>query len=661
MKTVKLPLFLLGCLISIYAFGQDENYKVTNLEVLNSGNLDYAPVPYRDGIMFTSTRRTGGAFSCPEKVANDNYSDLWFAQKAESGGFFDPVMLDKELKGKYHVGAATFNEEGTKMYFSRNNADGTNEKNVIDLKIYEADLKNGMWTNIKELNFNNENYATCHPALSADGQALYFSSNRPGGFGGMDIWVTEWNGLGWGMPENLGETVNSNGNEIFPFIEYNGRLVFASSGWGGYGGLDLFSVNKKDGAWVERTHMEAPLNSRWDDFGYSSEKGGATGYFTSNRKGGIGKDDLYGWEFLGEQPVLAAVCVIDANDKTRIIDADLFINSPIDFSENELKAGNLPANANLEKKVIEGEEYYVFKSKNIGEMKTPASKIEKTGSCDIEVPILPEKNYQISVAKYGYEPKTFDIKGKDMIAAPEYLIPINPVPKQQILTGLLYNKKSGEPLSFSSVQVLNKCTGEKSTFSTDHKGNFQMEIDCNCEYEMVGEKEDFKEGIKRLLDSEIDCEEELVSTEIPMEPNPAPAPVADTPSFTVGQVIQLDKLYYDFNEYYIRSDASIELDKVVALLRKYPSMELELSSHTDSRGSDSYNERLSSNRAKAAVEYIISKGISKNRVVAKGYGETQLVNQCANGVKCSDEEHQANRRTEIKVTAFKEEGVRIKD
>ena len=119
--------------------------------------------------------------------------------------------------------------------------------------------------------------------------------------------------------------------------------------------------------------------------------------------------------------------------------------------------------------------------------------------------------------------------------------------------------------------------------------------------------------------------------------------------FCVGDIINIGNIYYDLDKYFIRPDAAVELNKLVSTMIKYPNLKIELRSHTDSRGSDSYNMRLSDNRAKAAVEYLVSKGIDASRMVAKGYGESILTNQCRNGINCSNQEHQANRRTEFKI------------
>ncbi|RMG86037.1 MAG: flagellar motor protein MotB, partial [Bacteroidetes bacterium] len=510
-------------------------------------------------------------------------------------------------------------KDGAKMYFSRNTPkiSGEGSRRRI-LKIYQASLKNDTWRNVREVGFNGDDFSTCHPALSPDESQMFFASDRPGGLGGMDIWVTEWNGLGWGAPRNLGPEVNSPGNEIFPFVDENGDLYYASNGLGGLGGLDLF-VAKQSGETWQRTHLPPPLNTKYDDFAMSVEKGGKTGYLTSNRKGGHGRDDIYQWEKTGDEAILQPFCVVDAKDNHRIADADISVRSN-------------------------------------SEGQTQPLKNEALKSCGDEMAVFSGETYTFVVSKPGYTPKTITVSGADMLAVPEYWIPIEPLPVAvKTLSGRVVHAVSGAPVPQAEVRIRNQCTGAEMTLPADSDGAFHFEADCGCGYELIGKKSGFREGKKQLNAGDLNCENPDEKVEIPLSPAPD-----KKPEFRVGQIIKLDKLYYDYDKYYIRPDAAVELDKVVDLLKKYPSMEIELSSHTDSRGSDAYNLRLSENRAKAAVDYIISKGIDPRRVVARGYGETKLVNHCKNGVKCSDEEHQENRRTEIKVTAFDESGVEIR-
>jgi outer membrane protein OmpA-like peptidoglycan-associated protein len=613
-------------------------YTVENVEELNSQYLDYCAVGYRDGVMFTSGRGGKGVFVCDGDLVTGRYSDLYFAKADAEGRFFAPEMLYGDVNGKYHDGTATFTPDGETMIFTRNNKDGQNKAGMIDLKIYSAKRKKGDWVNSKELPFNSPDYATCHPSLTADGTLLFFSSNRPGGYGGMDLYVVKKLGDDWGVPVNLGPEVNTMGHDIFPFIAADGTLYFSSDGHAGYGGLDVYSV-KMDGMTPSNfTHLPTPINSQQDDFGFTSGITERTGYLTSNRPGGKGQDDIYRWKFNGVKPVMASICVVEKSTGVRIDDANLRIR-PLDMPgwgmdasdpRNFMEPGGEPVSL-----------------KNGGDEPMPAF----SKSCEVQMPVLPGNFYLIEVNKKGYLPVKLQVSANEMMLGPEFLVPIEKLPIKTF-TGVVRDQGKDTPLAASTVKVRNTCTGQILTLQTDASGSFNFNFDCRCDYEVVAEKPGFDAGKKLWKAAEMNCDEDLPAMAMYLTPAPT------TPVLEVGTVIELENVYYDYDRYFIRSDAAADLDHVVDLMKKYPSLEIELGSHTDARGSDSYNLELSQKRADAAVVYIISKGIDARRLKAKGYGETQLVNRCANGVPCSDEEHQQNRRTEIKITRLEEKGVR---
>ncbi|MEZ4935108.1 MAG: OmpA family protein [Saprospiraceae bacterium] len=227
------------------------------------------------------------------------------------------------------------------------------------------------------------------------------------------------------------------------------------------------------------------------------------------------------------------------------------------------------------------------------------------------------------------------------------------------MSGEVKDKKNDDPIPFAQVKVVNSCTGKEMEITADRLGEFTFPMDCNCDYEITASKGDYRYDYEVIYSYDLECDKQNTSVLLYLEKEEIPP--TPEPTFEVGKVIRLDKLYYDYDKFFIRSDAAVELDRVVSYMKKYPSLEIELGSHTDARGSDEYNRELSQNRANAAVEYIISRGISRNRITAAGYGETQLVNRCKNGVNCPDYEHQQNRRTEIKITRFNEKGVRVED
>ena len=191
-------------------------YALENLKDINTQYLDYCAVPHGNGVMFTSARGGKRVFVCDQDLVTGRYSDLYFAKEDAEGRFFSPDMVRGEINGKYHDGAPTFTPDGQTMIFSRNNGDGQNINGLIDLKIYAAKMNNGKWEGVQALPFNSDDFSTCHPTLTADGSLLFLASNRPGGYGGMDIYAVKKEGEAWGTPINLGPNVNSPGDEIFP-------------------------------------------------------------------------------------------------------------------------------------------------------------------------------------------------------------------------------------------------------------------------------------------------------------------------------------------------------------------------------------------------------------------------------------------------------------
>ena len=383
--------------------------------------------------------------------------------------------------------------------------------------IYSAEYVNGRWTNVKASNLNNPNYIVYHPSISKDGKKLYFASDMNGGFGGTDIYVSDVNADGsFGTPQNVGPIVNTEGNEAFPFIhQEEDALYFSSDGHVGFGLMDVFaSVKDENGAIVNVINLGEPINSKKDDFAYYLSDDGFKGYISSNRKGGVGGDDIYAFTRI---PPLTL--------KGRIVDA-----------------------------------------------------------------------------------------------------------------------VNGEPVAAAKV-VLKRKNGEEITyFITDANGSYEHIIDRDENFVLTGTKDKYQDITKEFSSFGLEKEKEIV-----VDLNIALAPIED-----VVILADLETIYFDLDKSNIRPDAALELDKVVALMTKYPEMVIRLESHTDSRADDQYNMNLSNRRAKSTYEYIISKGIETARITKyEGFGETQLVNKCSNGVKCSEAEHQLNRRTEFIIIKMK--------
>jgi outer membrane protein OmpA-like peptidoglycan-associated protein len=265
----------------------------------NSKFNDFGAVVLNDQIVFTSSSDEG--VSVKRLYAWDGQPLLDMYQvPLESVSTANSKKVEGDINTIHHDGPATFNAEGTKMYFSRNNYHDskkiTNSNGVMLMGIYSADLVDGKWTNVKPSNLNNANYIVYHPSLSQDGKKLYFSSDMPGGIGGTDIYVSDVNADGsLGTPKNLGNIVNTEGNESFPFIHSaEGTLFFSSDDHVGAGLLDIFAaVKDQNDNIVNVINLGEPINNEKDDFAYYLSPDGLNGYISSNRDGGMGGDDIY--------------------------------------------------------------------------------------------------------------------------------------------------------------------------------------------------------------------------------------------------------------------------------------------------------------------------------------------------------------------------------
>ena len=273
-------------------------YTIENAGI-NSKYSDYGSTIVDNKLIFTSARDTGGVGQRKHAWTGEHFTNLYAAGVNGELIPSNPVRYDANVNSKFHEATPVFTKDGNTMYFTRNNyLDGKKGKDankVTLLKIYKATLVNNRWTNVTELPFNSNNFSTAHPALSPDEQTLYFVSDRPGTIGQSDLYKVAINSNGtYGEPINLGVEINTEGRETFPFVTKDNQLYFASDGHPGLGGLDVFTTKiNNDGSFGEVENDGAEVNSPKDDFGYYRDSGINKGFFSSNRDGGLGSDDIY--------------------------------------------------------------------------------------------------------------------------------------------------------------------------------------------------------------------------------------------------------------------------------------------------------------------------------------------------------------------------------
>lgn len=274
----------------------ENNYIIENVGI-NSVASDYGSSVYNGMLIFTSTRKHNDN-SEKDNWTSDYYSSIYAASISTENKLSNYDIFAKELKAKYHITTPVFSKDGGTMYFTMNYLNKKEKgdiRNQINLKIYKSTFENGKWVNITELPFNSDTYSCANPALSIDGKTLFFASDMPGGYGESDIYkVTLLDDGNYSSPQNLGDNINTIGRDNFPFVSDDNYLYFSSDYHSGLGGVDIFktslSVNGFKNA-IE--NIGYPINSPFDDFCYFKSDGSDDGFFSSNRPGGIGKDDIY--------------------------------------------------------------------------------------------------------------------------------------------------------------------------------------------------------------------------------------------------------------------------------------------------------------------------------------------------------------------------------
>lgn len=627
---------------------------VNNASRINTKGLDSSPNFYNNGLIFVGEKKNGPI----DRKTGTRYYDLFYSEIDKNGNPLPPDRFSQFINGPYNEGASCFNTKQDIIYFTSNNQlNGiaqSNKHSFTALKIYQAQRGNDDWINIQELPFCSDDYNTAHPSLSGDGTKLYFSSNRPGGFGGMDLYVAEKIGDRWSAPKNLGPKVNTKSNELFPFVYGNDVLFFSSAGHGGLGDLDILFTDLNDMDSFEPVLLEAPINSNKDDVGFIIEPNGKRGFFASNREGGSGKDDIYSYEVqngtllnkenqnlelnldvvdeaTGKSLPATAVYLIKA-DKTGIPSNDDFYD--IEFVKDKDNSNQIQ----LSRK----------KTFNLGDAEGFTNEEGK-----LNVKVEQNQNYILFLNQPGYNMKEHFYATGDKTGTQNIKIPLK-LKDCATVTGIVTNQKTGTPIPFADVQISKSCTGENIPIKADGNGKFEICLPQACMATFRAGKNGYIQGLINLTNPKGNVAP--LSADIKLLPFDN-TPVSQIESEGVGKlskgsIIILENIYYDYNKALIRPGAAIELDALYLLLQQYPSMKIELVAHTDSRGDKKYNQELSEERANSAKNYLVAKGIDEDRIVAKGKGESELRNKCADGVDCSEEEHQYNRRTEVKVLSL---------
>lgn len=495
----------------------EAEYKVTDLE-LGEELSAFSPFIESDMLYFSAS----GGNKKQDDWNGSTFTGLYRTPLKSDTITAEVLPFKNTFPDKYHLATVCFYDKGEGAFFS---ASQPLQKGLflkaemsetVPIGLYHARQAGGKWTDINMLPFVDEQYSYMHPAWDEKNQLLYFASDQPGGHGGFDIYYVKKEGKSWSKPKNAGENINTQANELFPFVGSDSILYFSSEGHINMGGLDILrSRIKGSGDYGAAENVKSPLNSPKDDFGVYG-KDARSGYFSSNRSG---KDKIYYYHPL---PVRLMIALADI----MVTDS---LGEPLQQTIIKLNATD---------SVVTDKEGYV------------------------RIPLRNDTLYRFEAKKPGYE---------------------------------TYTTELGVPDSLEQDTTV-----------------FEIRVVMHRQPEPDREEE------KEIL-------------------------------------LALENIYYDFDEHYIRRDAYEALVKLAAYMKKNPDVTIDMSSHADARGSDTYNMNLSRRRALAAIAFLAEQGIDPDRVRAYYFGERLLVNQCNDSVICSEQAHQLNRRTMFNLNGIDEE------
>ncbi|WP_456439114.1 OmpA family protein [Psychroserpens sp.] len=316
-------------------------FEVKNMDI-NTDVSDFGTTQYQDQLVFASARGGGKKYQWNEQP----FLDLFSADKQEDGSYSNVTGFNAKVNSKFHESTVSFTPDDQVMYFTRNNYYNKKYKNSEDgtnrLKIFKATLEDDEWTNVESVHFNSDEYSVAHPTVNFTGTKMYFASDMKGTLGKSDIFEVDINVDGTlGEPVNLGASINTEGHETFPFVNSEGDLFFSSNGFAGLGGLDVFVIRefeklRESNQQLILENIGRPINSPMDDFGYYENVATKEAFFTSNREGGKGDDDIYSFTIPDcEQIVEGVVKDVETDElivgaKVTLLDAEgVALNSQI--------------------------------------------------------------------------------------------------------------------------------------------------------------------------------------------------------------------------------------------------------------------------------------------------------------------------------------------
>ena len=557
----------------------------------------------KDRVIFASNRDTTVGMQWRSAWNDEPFLDLYVAERQPDGDLIGARRMSGNVNSRMHEGPAVVAPDGS-LWYTRTNA--SRSKNGIHrLSILHAYPDGKGFTGEEPFLYNNPECSVGHPAISADGKWFFFVSDMPGGYGGTDIYMCQDMGGQWGEPRNLGAGVNTSRNELFPFMADDGTLYFSSTGLPGLGGLDVFASKRgPKGDFAFSVNVGAPVNGPKDDFAFVIDKANVSGYFSSDRPGGSGGDDIYSFQmhYPLEQRFICTGTVIDDENAMPMVDVEVNL---LDADGTVVESAKSDAEGRYVLPVKENREYAV--------------RARSPGHYDGLV--------HLSTENIGQR----QIVARDVHLLPDAGIWLRGAVKYKDKLGFVEGVK---------VSVVNLTSFFSEVRTTDIGGDFLFRMQPNEQFEVLLETPGYftisvlvntagmKQGIIELGEMK----------DLSLEP------------MEIGKPIPMKYVRWSGNEIILTPTAKAELDQLADRMQVNPTLNIEVGVHASTKRAASAALKLTQDRAKVIDTYLRTKGIPKDRLTVKGYGINKPLNPCGPGVECTDQQHAENERVEYIVT-----------
>ena len=686
--------------------GQTNNYSVKKTSFSTEKYDEFSPVFYKNGLVFCSNQSPVLFIKTDD---NKNFFKIHYTDTTVAGG---TEVFSASLNSSLNDGPASFNKSGDTIYFSRNLITEARPRNASDqrnrLGIFFAVLAGGKWKDITELRFNSDSYNITTPWLSEDGRKLFFASDKPGGFGGSDLYYCEWKNNYWNNPVNLGKVINTEGNEAYPFVSQSGELFFSSDGHPGLGRKDIFYSRFIDSAWIEPVRLNPPVNSEYDDFGLIANDEMTEGYFSSQRGKTI---DIYSFKTINPQFFYCSnqkvnrYCFSFQDDLGIDIDP-VNLQFSWNFGDGKTGIGYMidhcypgPGRYSVKQNIVERKTGKVVYNKMFYDLELK----------EIAQPFISSVDYAVAGREVDFDGSKSNLPGYEIISYQwdfgNGVSDVGKSVKHAFSVIGSYNVKLGlkvreiatgrnriicvskniivadtASLALSKTEVtskesLLKVTDYENSFITllyssaeelSEKAVFQVEL-MTSKTKIKQTENIFSGLVPKYTVKEVFLEDEKLFSYVIdegitfMDVYPAfkEAASMDFKNTRIKTYISSDPaerelwnikrlypapadLFFTGSDFRILQKEFPVLDQLVIFLKKNSSVRLEIASHSDNAGLPETNLRLSQSRAQSIVNYLVSKGISPDRLKPAGYGSTRPV-----ASNYSEADRKKNRRIDF--------------